>query len=294
MNLVVGATGFLGGEICRRLTTKGKSVRGLVRPSSDRTAVDHLKALGVEPVEGDLKDPASLEAACEGVGVVISTATTTRSRQEGDSIESADESGQLNLVRAAKAQGVSRFIYISYSGAINTDDPLTRAKRAVEQAIQQSGMQYTILRPTYFMEVWLSPALGFDYPNAKATIYGAGQNKLSWISLGDVAAFAVESLENPAAENAVLELGGPEALSPLEVVGIFEEVGGQAFQVQHVPEEVIQAQGASAADSLQRAFSALMLNYAKGDPIAMEGVLKQFPIELTSVREYARRVLLQS
>lgn len=294
MILVVGATGFLGGEICRRLTATGKQVRAVVRPESDRALVDRLKAHGVETVEGDLKAAASLEAACDGVRVVISTATTTRSRQEGDSIESADESGQMNLVRSAGAQGVSHFIYVSYSGAINTDDPLTRPKRSVELAIQQSGMQYTILRPTYFMEVWLSPALGFDYPNAKATIHGEGKNKLSWASLRDVAAFAIESLENPAAKNAVLELGGPEALSPLEVGSIFEEVGGRGFEVQHVPEEVIQSQGASVTDSLQKAFSALMLNYAKGDPIAMDGVLEQFQVEQTSVREYASRALSRS
>lgn len=82
--------------------------------------------------------------------------------------------------------------------------------------MQQSGLTYTILRPSYFMEVWLSPVVGFDFPNATAQLYGSGRNPISWISLGDVARFAVESLDHPNARNATLELGGPEALSPSE------------------------------------------------------------------------------
>jgi len=77
-----------------------------------------------------------------------------------------------------------------------------------------SGIAYTILRPTFFTEIWLSPAVGFDATNATATIYGAGQNPISWISLGDVAEFAVCCRDNPEARNAILELGGPQALSP--------------------------------------------------------------------------------
>ena len=291
MILVVGATGFLGGEICRRLSSQGKQVRGLVRATSDPAAVEALKAHGVEIVAGDLKDPSSLEPACDGVQLVISTATTTRTRQEGDSIESADAAGQLNLVEAAKKKGVQRFIYVSYTGNIKTDDPLTRAKRSVEKAVRESGMAYTILRPSCFMEVWLGPAIGFDFPNAKATIYGEGKNKLSFISLGDVASFAVASVDNPAAGNAVLELGGPEAVSPLEAVQIFEEIGGRKFELQHVPVEAIRAQAETATDSLEKSFACLMLHYANGDPIPMDNVLKNFPVQLTSVRQYASYAL---
>ncbi len=291
MILVVGATGFLGSEICRRLTQAGQSVRGLVRATSDPNATANLQAMGVQLVEGDLKDTASLIAACQGAHAVISTATVTGSSQPGDSIEATDAAGQQNLIDAAQAADVSQFIYVSYSGQIGTDDPLTLAKRGVEERLRTSGLTYTILRPSYFIEAWLSPARGFDYANAKATVYGAGENKLSWISLGDVAAFAVESLQNPAARNATLELGGPDALSPNEAVTIFEEISGKKFDVQHVPEEALATQQATAPDSLQRAFAALMLAYAKGDVIPMEEMLRKFPIPLKSVRDYARQVL---
>ncbi len=291
MILVAGATGSLGGEICRRLASQGQRVRALVRSTSNRMAVENLTQLGAELAEGDLKNPATLNQVCEGASVVISTVTTTVSRQPDDSIESVDLRGQINLIDAAKAAGVTHFIYISYSRNLDTDCALTTAKRTVEQHLQQSRLTYTILRPSYFMEVWLGPMLGFDYAGAKAQIYGTGHNPTSWISLYDVAQFAIVSLANPAARNAIIELGGPEPVSSLEVVQIFEEVGGRPFEVQHVPEEALREQLRTADDPLLQSFAALMLDLAQGDPIDMSGTLQTFPIEITRVRDYARRVV---
>lgn len=294
MIFVVGATGDLGTAICRRLRDKGRPVRGLVRTTSDLARVSYLENLGVETVQGNLKDRATLDAACQGAETVITTATVTRSRQSDDTIQNVDQAGQINLVNAAKSAAIKHFVYISYSRNLDTDSPLTTAKRAIEQHLAQSGIVYTILRPSFFMEVWLNPFVGFDYPNAKATIYGAGTSKLSWISRGDVAAFTVAALDNTAACNAILELGGSEALSPLEVVRIFERTTGKPFEVQYVPEEVLQTQKTRAIDSVQQSFDALLLDYAKGDVIDMQAVLRAFPIRLLSVADYARRVLVNA
>ena len=181
MILVVGATGALGSEICRRLVTRGQPVCALVRRTADPAKLAHLQAMGVTFAYGDLKEQTSLAVACQGVHTVITTATTIDSRQPGDSIEATDLTGQANLVTAAKAAGVHHFIYTSYAKNFESADPcpLTVAKRTLEQQVQTSGMRYTILRPGFFMEVWLSALLGFDYPNAKATIYGAGHNQIS-------------------------------------------------------------------------------------------------------------------
>jgi uncharacterized protein YbjT (DUF2867 family) len=292
MILVAGSTGFLGTEICRRLAAAEQPIRALVRPTSDPAAVARLKELGAETVEGDLRDRTSLEAACRGATAVVSTVTTTRSRQPGDSIEATDQQGQLNLVDAARAADVRRFSYVSYSGGIIGDDPLTTAKRSVEMRLRDSGMTYTILRPTFFMEFWLSPALGFDFAHGQATIYGSGHNAISWISMADVAKFAVTTLSARAAEDATLELGGPEALSPLDVVRIFEGAGGRQFDVQYVPEDALRSQQQAATDSLGRAFAALMLTYARGDAIVMDATLRRFPVQLRSVREYASSTLV--
>jgi uncharacterized protein YbjT (DUF2867 family) len=290
MDLVVGATGLVGGEVCRRLAAKGEPTRALARVTSDRAKVGALQDLGVEIVRGDLRDRASLEAACHGVRAVISTASSMPfAYQPGENdVQAVDLEGLTNLIAAAQAADVPRFIYTSFSGHIDLDFPLRNAKRVVEQRLKDSGLVYTILRPSYFMEVWLGPAVGFDAANAKASIYGPGERGISWISFQDVARFAVESLENPAARYATLELGGPEALSPLQVVRIFEEAAGRPFEVQHIPEEALQAQQASATDPMQQSFAGLMRSYARGDAIDMHDVLETFPLQLTSVCEYAQ------
>ena len=291
MILVAGSTGILGSEIVRRLRDQNQVVRALVRKTSDPKKVTYLKSLGATVVEGDVTDRASLEGVCRGIKTVITTVTTTASQTPGDTIPRVDRDGQLNLVDAAVKAGVSQFIYVSYSWHIHTDCPLTTAKRMVERRIMDSGMSYTILRPSYFMEFWLSPKVGFDYPNHKATIYGDGVKPISWISFVDVARFAVLALELPAARNATLELGGPDPLSPNAVVKLFEEVTGQSFRLEYVPELALQVQKAGTDNPLQQSFSALMLDYARGAPVDMAATLKAFPVDLMSVRDYAAQVV---
>ena len=293
MNLVVGASGLLGTEICRKLIEEGKQVRAFVRRSTDPAKRERLQGLGADLSYGDLKEPKTLEIACRGVSTVISTASSTLSRQAGDSIESVDALGQLNLVRAAKNVRVRHLIFISFPPT-PVDFALERAKRAVEKALTESSLAFTVLQPTFFAEVWLSPAVGFDVANAKATIYGSGQNKISWISSWDVARFGAASVNNPSARNAVIKLGGPEGLSPLQVVQIFEQEGGRKFTVIHIAEDALRAQKAAAGDSIQEAFAALMLYCARGDVVDMKLASKIFGIEdstLMTVREYARRVV---
>ena len=106
---------------------------------------------------------------------MITTASSTFSRQEGDSIETVDRLGHLHLVEAAKRAGVRQFIYISIPPGARHTMPALQAKDEVEAALERSGMEYTVLLANYFMEVWLSPALGFDYENRRATIYGSGE-----------------------------------------------------------------------------------------------------------------------
>lgn len=293
MLLVVGATGpvGLGGEVCRRLRAAGRPVRAIARPSADPARVQQLRDLGVELVPGDLKDRASLDAACRGVSAVVACATTTLSRQPGDSIAAVDGRGQLQLVDAACVAGVARYVFVSLSGNIDEDSPLVRAKRAVERHLQKSGLPYAILRPSYFMEVWLGPALGFDLAKARVRIFGSGERPVSWVSLPDVATFAVQALDNPAAHSAVLELGGPEAVSPNEVVRRAERLGGRPIQVERVPEEALRQQLATATDEFQQAFTALMLDVAQGDAIDMAETRRAFPVPLTSVDDYLRRVV---
>ena len=292
MTLVVGATGLLGAEICRRLANAGKSLRAMVRKTSDPAKKDTLKQLGAELVEADLKDRASLDHACRGATAVVSTPTAIGSRQEGDTFQTVDLDGQKALVDAASAAKVEHYVFISVSSNLmkRGDNPLFKAKRAVENHLRQSGLTYTILRPSAFMEIWLSPHLGFDFGNAKATIYGSGQNKISYISLHNVADFAVAALSNPAARNAVIELGGPDTLSPLEVVRMFEKISGRRFETQFVPEEELQGRKMAATNPVEQTFADLMLSAAHDDSIDMSDMFTKFQVRPKSVHEYAEIV----
>jgi uncharacterized protein YbjT (DUF2867 family) len=287
--LVVGSTGFLGMEICRQLVNAGRNVKALIRPTSDSAKVAALRQMGVETREGDLKDAASIRKALEGVDSVISTASSTLSRQEGDSIETVDGTGQLDLVQAAIDGGVNQFIFVSFH-PIHDPFSLQTAKRNVEKKLMESKLNYTILQSGFFMEVWLSPAVGFDYPNSKVTLYGEGKNKLHFVSLVDVAAIAVASLGNELAKNSVFQVGGPEAVSPLEVVKIFENHTGNEFTVEFVPIAALQAQKAAARESLSEAFAALMISYAEGDEVDMTETRKVYPFKLTSMTDYVQSV----
>lgn len=293
MTLVVGATGALGTEICRRLESSGKPFRATVRTSSDPAKKETLKQLGGDVTEADLKDRASLDRACGGATAVITTPTAILSQQQDDTFDAVDLHGQMHLIDAARAAKVDHFVFVSVSGNLlkHGDNPLFNAKQAVENHLRQSRLTYTILRPTFFMEIWLSPHLDFDFANTKATIYGSGENKISYISLHNVADFAVESVSNPAAQNAVLELGGPHAFNQFEVVRIFEEVSGRTFKKQFLSEEALKARKTAATNSVERTFADLTLAAARDDTIDMRDTFKKFSVRPRSVREYAKTVM---
>jgi len=291
MILVAGSTGLLGSEICRQLTAQQKPVRALVRKTSSPEKVNALRQMGCGLTEGDFKDKTSLLKACKGCDVVISTVSSTLSRQEGDNIQTVDQEGNLNLVSAAKEAGVKQFIFISFRHKNATENPLTEAKRSTEHAISSSGMKYTILQASNFMEIWLSPALGFNYTDHIAQIPGDGNQLISYVSYKDVAAFTVASVDSAAAKNKTLEIGGPEAISPAHVIKEFEEIDKHPFIANYIPVSALQQQADEATDYWQKIFSNLMIFYANGDAIDMKPVLEKIPVKLYSVKDYAKAVL---
>jgi uncharacterized protein YbjT (DUF2867 family) len=148
-------------------------------------------------------------------------------------------------------------------------------------------MTWTVLRPSFFMETWFSPALGFDVAAGTARIYGAGLEPISWVTRDDVAEFVAEAVDSEEARNATLEIGGPEALSPLDAVKVVEAVAGRKLQLDHVGEDILRARLAAAVDAGERSLTALMLAYARGNAIPMKDMAERFGLELTSLRSWA-------
>ena len=285
--LIVGATGFVGGEIARKLAEQSHEVAALVRGGESHPKAKQLLSAGIEIIAGDLCRAETLVDAIKNSEIVVCTATSMPSATE-DGLQKVDHDGTLALIDAAERQAAKRFVYVSYSGNIREDSPLETAKRECENRLIGSRMEAVILRPSYFMEMWLSPALGFDPANGSARIYGSGNAKVSYISGLNVADFGVVAATRKYAEkNAILEMGGPEPLSQLEAVRIFEEALNKKFKVDHVPAEALQTQHQS-SDPLQKTFGALALAYSKGDVVdGAVSIARQHAVVLRSVAEYA-------
>ena len=285
MILVVGATGSLGFEICRQLRGAGVAVVGLVRSGSPR--LGDLEKLGVECRQGDLKDLDSLNRACAGVEVVVTTATAVVSRRSGDSLETVDRDGQVSLITAARAAGAQRFVYVSLSPN-GHPTYFVRIRRQVEEAVRASGMQWVILQPTAFMDIWLSEQLGWDLRRGRARIVGTGTRRVSFISSGDVARFAVLAALDPRTTNRNLVLGGPNALSPIEIVDLCQEITGRSFRIQRVPVWMLRTM-AGLVRLFSRELSELMwlgvFSAEDGDVIDMAPTLREFPMQMTSIRD---------
>jgi NADH dehydrogenase len=279
--LVVGATGRLGGRIARSLLAAGRTVRVFARPDRD---VEALSAAGADVARGDLRDPASVEAACAGVTTVVTTANSAR-RGGDDTVESVDLQGTANLIDAARTAEVRHFVYTSVLGATEASPvPFLAAKALIESRLRASGFAWTILAPNAFFEAWPAAVVGIPALAAHpVTLVGEGRRRHTFVSEEDVAAFALAAVDHPSALNRYLPIGGPEALTWRDVVAVYERVLGRPIEVQFVsPGQPVPglppvvAPLLAAQDTYESVFDA-------------EPVAREFGVRLTRLEEFARR-----
>jgi uncharacterized protein YbjT (DUF2867 family) len=234
MILLCGATGELGGRIARRFAERGVPFRALVRPATDARPVEEL---GAEIVRGDLRDPASLPPAVNGVETIVTTATSIArllSGREKGSLLATDQVGTANLVHAAERARVDRFVYLSLAGMEGSDAPIARAKHAIEGRLRRSRLRAVIVRPTMFQEIWLSPVTGLDWPNGELTVFGKGESRWTYVAT-DAAAEAVARLALHDEPPAIVEFGGPDRLTRNEVCDLIDRAAGRRLKRRHVP-----------------------------------------------------------
>lgn len=233
MILVVGATGMLGRKVTRLLLQGGTSVRAMTRVVPN---TDELKALGARPVRGDLRDPDSIEFAVRGARAVVAAAHAMLGRRDGSS-ELIDDAGHRNLIDAATKAGVEHFVYTSAVGA-SADHPVDfwRTKARVEAYLKKSGMAYTIIRPTAFMDMHAYQLIGKAVIEGKRVmLFGKGRNPRNFVAAEDVAKVINGVLQIPAFRGRTIEIGGPENLTSHQVVEAFERVSGKEAKITHVP-----------------------------------------------------------
>jgi uncharacterized protein YbjT (DUF2867 family) len=221
--LIVGATGTLGRATALSLLADGQRVRALVRePACRPNVVAELQRAGAELVTGDLTDAASLERACKGALRIFACAHALLGRGEQRSAQ-VDHVGHSSLLAAAMSAGVPRIVYTSALGA-REDHPIDffRTKFEIEQAVRESTIPYTILRPSSFMEQHVHAFLGKPLlDKGFAVIVGPGRKRRNFVAAGDVAAFAAMALRGDDLLNRTLDIGGPDDISLRDIAAMY-------------------------------------------------------------------------
>lgn len=232
MILVAGGTGMLGTQIVRLLRTRGLPVRVLSRNES---RARDLLGDSVDVVVGDVRDASAVERAVDGAQTVVS-AVHGFAGPGATSPDAVDHRGNLNLVGAARAASVDHFVLVSIQGAA-PDHPmeLFRMKYRAEEALRASGLSWTILRPSAFMELWAKMLAAPLLSTGKTVIFGRGQNPINFVSVHDVARFVELAVVDPGMRGVSMDIGGPGNLTFEQLVDVIQRETGKTGTIRHVP-----------------------------------------------------------
>jgi uncharacterized protein YbjT (DUF2867 family) len=254
MILVTGGTGFVGPKIVHALRAEEKPVRALVRDRASSSART-LSAWGCELIEGDATEPDSLRRAAEGADAVVHLIALIAGRPE--EYERVMSQGTRDLVQAAKAAGVRRFVLMSALGTTEESKdlvPYYRSKWDMEQAVKASGIEHVIFRPSFVFgkDGGILPTFLRQVRYSPVTpVPGSGTRLLQPIWVEDVAAFFARALSTEEAANKTFDLGGPDRVSWNEFYDRLRRTLGKRRATLHVPMGLMRA-GAALAEKLPR------------------------------------------
>jgi uncharacterized protein YbjT (DUF2867 family) len=213
--LVVGAAGRFAGLVVAALEAKGIAVRGLVR---DETAAAKARDNGaVEIALGDLRDPLSLDAAVHGVDGVFHI---------GPAFAADEARLGVNIVRAAQEGGVRKLVFSSVIQPTYARLPNHASKVAVEEAIFESGLDYTILRPTNFFQN-LTPAWQAVVANGSFGEPFPKTSRVARVDYRDVAEAAVIAFSEERLAYGAFDLCSDGSPSREDIVTIMSDVLGR-------------------------------------------------------------------
>jgi len=290
--LVTGGTGFVGSHVVHALRARETPVRALVRNSARAT---RLAAWGVELAVGDVTDPASLRAACEGVDAVVHLVAIIRGRPAD--FERVMAQGTRNVVAAAQEAGARRFVLASALGVDErTKDavPYFAAKWEMEQAVQESGLEHVIYKPSFVFgrDGGVLPTFIRLARFAPVTpIIGPGTLRLQPIWIEDIAEYYALAVTEQAATNRTFELGGPDAVTWNEFWERLKRVLGKRRPSVHVPFAAMRLQ-AAVTERLPGApvTRDQLTMLALGDNVVTDpSAVETFQLPLVSLDEQLRR-----
>ena len=238
MITIAGGTGNLGSALIPRLVARGLPVRVITR---DPSHVRGQMPSGVEVVVADVRDPETLRGALSGTSTLIS-AITGFGGPDAAGAPAIDRDGNLNLIEAARAAAVEHFILLSVAQAA-AEHPieLFRMKFAAEQELRASGLAWTIIRPTAYMETWVGIVGGPLLETGKTRIFGAGNNPINFVSAADVAGLVELAATEPGLRAQSIDVGGPANLTFNELAACFEATTGRSGEKRHAPRPMMRA-----------------------------------------------------
>jgi nucleoside-diphosphate-sugar epimerase len=252
INLVTGATGLLGSHIAEKLRQADQPVRALVRPGSDAS---FLEGIGVEIARGDVTDPASLQAAMEGVGTVYHAAARVGDWGPWHEYVAITIEGTCNVIEAARQAGVGRFLHISSISAYGHPDgeglvldesaPLgqdlhkwsyySRAKVEAEKIVwsahHRGDVPVTVIRPSWLYgerDRASMPRLIRAIRTGKAKLIGDGTNRLNLTYAGNEAAGCILAAESDKAVGEAYNICNDGEITQAEYLNaIAERIGAE-------------------------------------------------------------------
>jgi uncharacterized protein YbjT (DUF2867 family) len=223
MILVTGATGNIGKELVQDLRARKGEFKVMAR---SKEAVKALEAKGLKVVMGDYEHPASYADALNGVEQVFLLSVP---RPDIAKLEGA-------FLKACKAKGVRHIVRLSALGADpHVSSGLLRCHAKCEMQLEDSGLAWTILRPSFFMQnlgQFMGPTVAKE-----STLYScAGGATVPWVDTRDIAALAGSVLTTPGHEERIYEITGPEALSYSDVAERLSAALGRRIAYVNVPD----------------------------------------------------------
>lgn len=231
MIVVAGGTGTLGRRVVEGLADSGKCVRVLSRASG----ATPFESANVELVAGNVRDRLAVGKAMEGVTTVVSAVHGFLGA--GDSgPRGIDAEGNAILIDAAREAGAEHFILLSMQGAApNSPLELARMKIVAEQKLRASGLAWTIIRPTAFMETWGHIIGDPIVKSGKTVIFGRGSNPINFVSATDVGRLIELAVEDGGLRSEMIEFGGLENLTLNELADTVEREYGKPIARRHIP-----------------------------------------------------------
>lgn len=270
MILLVGGTGMLGRRLIDRLG--GEGIRVMTR---DPEKAADLRKLGVELVEGDLRDPATVGPALDGVKTVVAAANGMLGPR-GTSPATVDRDGNVNLIDAADASGAEVVMLSVVGASADTHLEVARMKYAAEEHLRSSSASWTIIQATAFAELWIGILRQTAAKSGRPLVFGNGENPVNFVAVEDVTALVLQTLDDRSTRREVLRIGGPEQLTLNQLATLVQSVDGRDKPPRHLPRTMLhltantaglvvpqlrrQAQAALFMDSGDRSFDATAIH----------------------------------